>query len=128
MGSPAGAKMGSFWLSTNVLNTSIMGMPVRTILRGMIRFDGFTEGPPASMGSSSRAGRPSRGRPAPSKTRPSSASEKGTWTVRPRKRTWASVGRPRLPAKTWRATVSPSRRMTWASEAPPGQLTSASSR
>jgi hypothetical protein len=54
----AGAeKMGSFCDSTSVLNTSIIGMPVRTMLRGMMRLAGLTDGPPMSIRFSSRRAR-----------------------------------------------------------------------
>ena len=74
-GSPDTEKMGSFWLSTSVLNMSIIGMPVLTIFLGMILFDGLTEGPAISIMFSSSSGPLSRGFPDPSNTRPSRASE-----------------------------------------------------
>ena len=36
--------------STRELKMSIMGMPVRTMLRGMMRLAGLTDGPPISIG------------------------------------------------------------------------------
>ena len=42
-GSPAIENIGSFCDSTSELKRSIIGMPVRTILFGMIRFTGFKE-------------------------------------------------------------------------------------
>ena len=41
--------MGSFWLSTRVLNTSIIGMPVRIMRLGTMRLAGLTEGPPMGI-------------------------------------------------------------------------------
>jgi hypothetical protein len=119
---------GSFCDSTRVLKTSIIGMPVRTMRRGMMRLAGFTDGPPRSIMFSVISGPRSRGTPLPVKIRPSSASEKGTCIGRPRNRTLASVEMPRLPAKTWRSTRPPSRRMTCASDTPWREVTSASSR
>lgn len=62
-GSPAIEKIGSFCDSTNVLNTSIIGMFVRIMLRGMMRLAGFTDGPPMSTMSEVTSGLPSRGAP-----------------------------------------------------------------
>ena len=73
-GSPATEKIGSFCDSTRLLNTSIIGMPVRIMVRGMMRRAGLTDGPTMAMRSSSRAGPPSRGTPPPVNTRPRSAS------------------------------------------------------
>ncbi len=119
--------MGSFCDSTSELNTSIMGMPVRIMLRGMMRLAGFTGGPPISIILSSSTGPLSRGRPDPVNTRPSSASEQEVRRRSPRKRTSALVGIPRVPANTCRVTRSPSRRMTCAREVPPSDVTSANS-
>ena len=99
-GSPAFAKIGSFCDSTSELKTSIIGMFVRTMLRGMTRLAGLTDGVPMSIRLSDRAGPLSRGCALPVKARPSRASEKGTRIGRPRKRTFASVATPRAPAKT----------------------------
>ncbi len=70
-GSPEIEKIGSFWLSTRVLNTSIIGIPVRIIFVGRIRFAGLNDGPPIGIMFSVRAGPLSLGTPAPSKIRPS---------------------------------------------------------
>ena len=126
-GSPDFAKTGSFCDSTRELNTSIIGMPVRTMLRGTTRLAGFTDGPPMSIMPSESAGPPSRGLPAPSKTRPSRSSENATCIGRPRKRTRASVAMPRAPAKTCSDTLSPSILMTCASDVTPREEISASS-
>ena len=91
-------------------------MPVRTILRGMMRLAGFTDGPPIAMRFSSSSGPLSRGWPEPLNTRPSRASVNDTSILCPRKRTWPSVEMPRLPANTCRKTLSRSRRITCASE------------
>ena len=99
-GSPETEKMGSFWLSTRVLNTSIMGMPVRIILSGTIRLEGFTEGPPMGIMFSVRAGPLSRGTPAPSKMRPKRWSEKETIMGWPKKRTESVVLTPWVPLNT----------------------------
>ena len=106
--------MGSFWLSTRVLNTSIMGIPVRISLLGTIRLDGFTEGPPMGIIFSVRAGPLSRGTPAPSKMRPSRWSEKDTIMGRPRNRTGSVVLTPWVPLNTWSVTRSLSSLMTLA--------------
>jgi len=98
--------MGSFWETTRVLKTSIMGMPVRTMVSGRRRLTGFTEGPPISMGSSSRAVRPSRGCPEPSKMRPRRLSLKGICMGCPMKRTRSRVDTPWVPAKICRVTSS----------------------
>ena len=113
-GSPDTEKMGSFWLSTRVLNTSIMGIPVRISLLGTIRRDGFTEGPPMGIIFSVRAGPLSRGTPAPSKMRPSRWSEKDTIMGRPRKRTGSVVLTPWVPLNTCSVTRSLSSLMTLA--------------
>ncbi len=126
-GSPAAAKIGSFCDSTSELNTSIIGIPVRTILRGMMRLAGLTDGPPMGMRFSSSAGPLSRGCPEPLNTRPSKASVNETSMVCPRKRTWPSVAMPRLPANTCKYTLSLSRRITCASETPSVPTTCASS-
>ena len=74
-GSPETENMGSFWLSTSVLNMSIMGMPVRIMLRGTTLRVGLTDGPPMGIMFSVSAGPLSLGTPEPVKTRPSRCSE-----------------------------------------------------
>ena len=106
--------MGSFWLSTSVLNTSIIGMPVRIMRLGTMRLAGLTEGPPMGIIFSASAGPLSRGTPAPSNTRPSRSSENETIMGRPRKRTVSVVLTPCVPAKTCRETRSPLSLMTLA--------------
>ena len=113
-GSPDTEKMGSFWLSTSVLNTSIMGIPVRIILSGVMRLDGFTEGPPMGIMFSVSAGPLSRGTPAPLKMRPSRCSEKDTIMGRPKKRTGSVVLTPCVPLNTCNVTRSRSSLMTLA--------------
>ena len=115
-GSPGTEKMGSFCDSTSELKMSIIGMPVRIIRSGTRRQVGLTGGPPMSTGGASTSGLPSRGRPAPSKTRPRRSSEKGTCMGRPRNRTRSPVETPCVPAKTWSETRSRSSRMTPASD------------
>ena len=66
----------------------------------MMRFAGFTEGPPMSIISSLIAGRESRGRPAPVKILPNRFSEAETRIGCPRKRTSSPVLMPRDPVKT----------------------------
>ena len=102
-------------------------MPVRIIVRGMTRRAGLTGGPTMGMRSSSSAGPRSRGTPPPVKTRPSRASENGVCASCPTNRTSASVGTPRVPEKTCMVTLSPSMRITCASEENPGASTLASS-
>ena len=104
-----------------------MGMPVRIMVRGITRRAGLTGGPTIGMRSSSSAGPRSRGTPPPVKTRPSRSSENGVCASWPMKRTSASVGTPRVPEKTCMVTLSPSMRMTCASEENPGASTLASS-
>ena len=120
-------KIGSFWETTNVLNISIMGIPVRIIRRAMIRLEGFTEGPPISTGLSFKEGPLSRGSPEPLKIRPIRFSEKHTSISRPRKRILSPVETPRPPAKTCNETKSPSMRFTSAKEVPKAVSISASS-
>ena len=104
-----------------------MGIPVRIMFRGIMRWAGFTEGPPMEIRFSWRAGPLSRGFPEPEKTRPRRFSEKGTCMERPKKRTVSPVEMPRPPAKTWRETRSFWRRFTSAREVPNTVSTSARS-
>ena len=124
-GSPARAKIGSFWLLTSELKRSIIGMFVRTIWLGMMRLAGLTDGWPMGIWFSVMAGPPSRGAPVPVNARPRSAFEKGTFIVSPRKRTAASVSTPRAPANICRVTFGPSSLMTCASDVPARDWTSA---
>ncbi len=128
-GSPASEKIGSFWLSTSGLNTSIIGMRVSMKLRGMMRRTGLTDGPPMSIdGAFSRAGLPSMGSPEPVKMRPSSWSVYLTCMGWLRNRTVASVLSPLVPANTCIETLVRSMRMTCASVVSPlGLVSSASS-
>jgi len=126
-GSPEIEKIGSFWLFTSVLKRSIIGMPVRTISRGMMRFVGLTDGPPIGIRFSLSVGPLSRGSPEPVKIRPLSESPKLTRIGLPRKRTSSPVEMPRPPAKTWSETISSSSLLTSASETPKRVVTSASS-
>ena len=113
-GSPEIEKIGSFWLSTSVLNTSIMGIPVRIILLGSVLFDGLNDGPPIGIMFSVNAGPLSRGTPAPLKIRPNRCSEKDTIMGRPKNLTGSVVETPCAPANTWRDTRSLSSLMTFA--------------
>ncbi len=126
-GSPLTEKIGSFWLSTRVLNRSIIGIPVRIMFRGMIRFAGFTEGPPISIISSFNSGLPSRGDPVPSNTRPRRLGDEETRIGLPRKRTWSPVDVPVAPLKICNETRSPSSLITFANEVDPLLVTTASS-
>ena len=117
-GSPARAKIGSFWETTSELKRSIIGMFVRTMRFGMMRFEGFTDGWPIGTLFSESAGPPSRGLPVPVKARPRRASPKGIFIVSPRKRTRAEVSTPRAPAKICSVTFGPSSLITWASDVP----------
>ena len=105
-GSPATEKMGSFWLSTSELNTSIIGMPVWIIWSGIRRMTGLTGGDPMGTASACTSGLPSRGRPEPSKIRPSRSSENGTCMGCPRKRILSPVESPCVPEKTCNDTWS----------------------
>ena len=100
-------------------------MFVRTISCGMTRFAGLTEGRPMGVGFSLKVGPPSRGVPEPVNARPKRSSEKGTFIVSPRKRTFAAVSTPRAPAKICSVTFGPSSLMTCASDVPARELTSA---
>ena len=110
--------IGNFCDSTNELNTSIIGMPVRTILLGIILFAGLTGGPPISPMFSERVGPLSKGIPLPLKMRPTKLSPRDMRMGWPKKRTLSPVDIPRLPAKTCNETLLPSRRITWAREVP----------
>ena len=99
-GSPEMEKIGSFWLSTRVLNTSIMGIPVRIILFGKVLLDGLKDGPPMEIMFSVNAGPWSLGTPVPSKIRPKRFSEKDTCMGLPKNLTGSVVLTPWAPANT----------------------------
>ena len=106
-GSPAVEKIGIFWLSTRQLKTSIIGTSVRIIFEASTRLAGLAEGPPmAILGSWSRSGPPSIGRPVPPKTRPRMLAEQVTSGGWPKKRTVAWVESPLVPEKTWSEATS----------------------
>ena len=126
-GSPATEKIGSFCDSTSELKISIIGIPVRIMFLGTIRFEGLTDGPPMAIILSRRAGPLSRGSPLPEKIRPSRFSEKDTCMGCFKNRTRSLVETPRLPARTCSDTLLPSSRMTWASDTPCGVAISANS-
>jgi len=117
-GSPDTEKIGSFCETTRVLKRSIIGIPVRIILRGTMRCDGLTEGPPIGIRFSCNEGPLSRGFPEP---------ENRTCMGCPRKRTVSPVEIPRPPAKTCKETISPFKRFTSAREVPNTVSTSARS-
>ncbi len=117
-GSPETEKIGSFCDSTSELKTSIIGMLVRIMFFGMIRFAGLTDGVPVSMRFSSRRGPLSRGSPLPSKMRPSRLSEKEICMGCPMKTTSSPVDMPRPPVNTCNETWSPLKRMTSARDSP----------
>ena len=119
--------MGSFWLTTSELNTSIIGMFVRIICLAMMRLAGLNEGPPIGMSSSTGSGPPSIGTPLPLKIRPSIDSPYLTCIGCPRKRTWSFVESPLVPPNTCRVTMSPDTRMTCPSVVRPGDWISANS-
>ena len=117
-GSPAIENIGNFCDTTKELNTSIMGIPVRIILSGIILFTGLTGGPPISTTFSESVGPLSSGTPLPLKIRPKRFFPLAMRIGCPRKLTLSSVDIPRLPAKTCKDTLFPSRRITCASEVP----------
>ena len=104
-----------------------MGIPVRIISLGIIRWEGLTEGPPMGIRLSCKAGPLSLGDPEPEKTRPIRLSEKGTCMGRPKKRTVSLVEIPLPPANTCSETISFSKRFTSAKEVPNVVSTSARS-
>ena len=102
-------------------------MFVRIILFGLMRFAGFTEGPPIATRFSVNAGPWSLGSAEPLKIRPSKFSLKETRISCPKKRIWSFVATPRPPAKTCNETVSPSILFTSARDFPNLVFISASS-
>ena len=106
---------------------SIIGIPVRIMRFGVMRFDGLTEGPPISTRLSTSAGPWSRGSAEPLKMRPSKSSLNETFISCPKKRIWSFVETPRPPANTWSEMRSPSILFTSARDFPNLVVISASS-